>query len=199
MAPTTPDQLAQELREAGYEGLFQSGPRDAAPAAWDGGGNREALEAVVRSDDFGDLERVLAAEVLGRCAPDFPPEGWEETLGRVYARALALTGQGELTANDWGRLFQAQANGEPDGPLGAHLQAAGPAAVPHLAELLDDASPILYIGSREATLGPPGYRVKDAAAYFISRIRGAEMAYPSAPAERDAAIDRLRDEVTRDG
>jgi hypothetical protein len=187
---SAPDDIARELAQAGYTGLFLTGDHSRAPAIWDGGANREALEAIVDGDGYGDLERVLAAEVLHAHADSRP----DAALGPVYARALALSGvrDGPLvfSGNLWGLLGDGG-----DGPLGEHLLEAGDAAVEPLRALLDDTAPLLYEGSEDATIGNArGYRVKDAAAYFIGRLTGDDLALHEDPADRDAEIERLKDE-----
>ena len=62
---SAPD-VAAQLAGAGYNGLFLAGDSSRAGEVWDGGAARGALEEVVATPDFGDLERVLAAEVLYR-------------------------------------------------------------------------------------------------------------------------------------
>jgi hypothetical protein len=197
VAPQAAEKVAQELGRAGYRGLFMAGDRSSAGSVWRDGENREALEEIVRDDQRGDLERVLASEVLYRFHDGYPPDGWKDTLGQVYARALAITGTGDrpivLTGNDWGFLYHADEIGaRDDGPLGAHLLEVGPAAVPHLVPLLDDPATIFYEGSQEAMLGNSlGYRVKDAAAYFIGKFTGIPVRFHQELDERDAEIDRL--------
>ena len=184
--------VASDLTRIGYHGLFQVGERNAAPAFWDGGEGRAALEQIVAGEEFDDLQRLLAAEVLFDCAGDYPPTSERETLARIYARGLELTGAGDdelvLTGNAWGFLYDGD-----EGPLGAHLRATGEAAVPHLAALLDDAAPLFYEGSQEATLGAElGYRVKDAAAYYIGELTGRPVPFHREVSRRDSEIARLK-------
>jgi hypothetical protein len=184
-------EVASQLSQAGYHGLFQMGERNAASAVF--GEGRDALEEIVGDDGYDDLQRLLAAETLFRFADGYPPDGERETLGRIYARGLALTGAGDrplvLTGNAWGYLYE-----NDEGPLGEHLRAVGPAAVPHLAELLDDDAPLFYEGSQEAMLGAElGYRVKDAAAYYIGELTGTTVPFHRDVSERDAEIARLKD------
>ena len=93
-----------------------------------------------------------------------------------------------LTGNTWGFLYDGD-----EGPLGAHLQATGEAAVPHLAALLDDAAPLFYEGSQEAMLGAElGYRVKDAAAFYIGELNESQVPFHREVSRRDSEIARLR-------
>jgi hypothetical protein len=204
VAPEPAEKVADDLARAGYTGLFLAGDRSSAGSVWRDGENREPLEAIVQGEEYGDLERVLASEVLYRYLDSYPPDGWEDTLGRVYARALAITGTGDrpivLTGNLWGFMYDSDQTGVQDyGPLGAHLLEARPAAVPHLVPLLDDTASIFYEGSKEATLGNSlGYRVKDAAAYYIGKLTGIPVPFHEEPDQRDAEIDRLKVAVAQD-
>ena len=181
-------EVAAQLAGAGYNGLFLAGDSSRAGEVWDGGAARGALEDIVGSPGFGDLERVLAAEVLYRCG-DGPSAG-SDVLADVYSRALALSGAGiALMGNLWGALWASPGD---DGALGSHLLEQGDAAVPRLVPLLGDEGPIRYEGSRDAMVGNmQRYRVKDAAAYFLGRITGREVAFHEELADRDAEIGRL--------
>jgi hypothetical protein len=188
--------IAADLSHAGYRGLFLAGDHSLARSIWGDGGNLDALMEVARSERYSDLERVLAAEVLFANDVQFPPCGWEDLLGSVYARALAITGTGDrpivLTGNEWGFLY----HGRGDGGLGTHLLAAGDAAVRHLLPLLDDPASIFYEGSQEAMMGGSlRYRVKDAAAYFIGKLTGVAMPFHEAIEQRDEEIAQLRTAV----
>jgi hypothetical protein len=198
MGSDATDAVARELAEAGYDGLFLSGERSSVDAVWRGGENRAALAEIVQGEAYGDLPRALASEVLFRKAPGDVREYSGDTLGRVYAHALALTGLADrpmqFSGNEWGFMYHADEHGgDAYGALGPHLLEAGPAAVPHLAELLGDAREILYVGSQDATLGNRlAYRIKDVAAYYIGKIAGIPVQFHDEPAKRDAEIDRLR-------
>jgi|GEM_PF-1677812 len=202
MAADPPENVARDLSRAGYAKLFGAGDRSCAASIWRDGENRDSLAQVVRGDAFDPLARVLASEVLYRHDDDYPPAGWEDTLGPVYAEALEITGTGDrpivLTGNLWGFLSYGDERGaRHDGPLGAHLLEAGPAAISHLVELLDDSASLFYEGSRDAFLGSSlRHRVKDAAAYYIGRLTESPVVLHEDLAERDAQIDRLRAAAT---
>jgi hypothetical protein len=201
MAPeqVAAEQVAAGLGRAGYRGLFLAGAHSLATSIWRDGENRDALREVVQGERYSDLDRVLAAEVLFRNEAGFPPRGWDDVLGRVYARALAITGTGDrpivLTGNEWGFLY----HGDDSEALGTHLLQAGDAAVRHLLPLLDDPAGIFYEGSQEAMLGARlRYRVKDAAAYYIGKLTGVPVPFHEATQDRDAEIERLRATVPDD-
>jgi hypothetical protein len=191
--PETTNAVAAKLTEAGYDGLFLTGRQDALDSVWREGENEPGLQEIARGETYPDLTRVLAAEVLrAKDAQDGSP-------AELYVRALALTGLAEDRAPDfmgnaWGFMYDAdRRGGDTYGSLGPRLIDAGDAAVPALARLLDDSRRMLYVGSQDATLGNSlGYRVKDAAAYYIGKIRGVDVPFHDSPQERDAEIDRLR-------
>jgi hypothetical protein len=191
-------EIAKVLADAGYHGLFLSGDPNQAADVWKRGANRAQLEQMVQDKSQPDLVRVLAAEILFENAPGFPKPEWMGALGYLYAQALAMSGNARdeypITGNQWGYMYYTDEQGLRDyGDLGKRLVGIGQEAVPHLAQLLDDTDVIFYEGSREATLGNSlGYRVKDAAAYYIGQITGIPVKFQRELAERDAEIERLK-------
>ncbi|HEX3044672.1 MAG TPA: hypothetical protein VHY08_07940 [Bacillota bacterium] len=192
------DKIAGALTEAGYSGLFLSGEHSLADTVWQGGENQHFLEQIVQSSHYSDLTRLLASEVLYTKASGYPPKRWEDTLAYLYSQALAITGDTtgtfQLSGNLWGFMYHTDKPGVNDyGVLGAHLVEIGLKAVPYLTRLLDNPDTFFYEGSQEATLGNSlGYRVKDAAAYYISKVTGIPVKFYQQTAERDAEIERLK-------
>ncbi len=191
--------IAKQLTTAGYSGLFLSGDHNKSALIWNSGKNQVHLEHIVRDTQAADLARLLASEVLYAFAPGYPPESWTSTLAQVYARALAITGidtSGEfhLSGELWGFMYHWDGQDVKDyGALGTHLVSTGSRAIPYLAKLLDNRDRIIYEGSQEATLGSSlGYRVKDAAAYYIGQIAQIQVKFYPQTAERDAEIERLK-------
>jgi hypothetical protein len=192
------EEIARDLAKAGYSGLFQYGDRSLADSIWQSGENRLYLEEIVRSSNYSDLTRLLASEVLYAKASGYPPENLGGTLAYLYSQALAMTGDTtgtfQLLGNQWGFMYHTDELGvKDDGVLGAHLIETGVKAVPYLTKLLDNPDPIFYEGSQEATLGNSlGYRVKDASAYYISKITGIPVKFYQQITDRDAEIERLK-------
>lgn len=190
--------IVNNLTEAGYPGLFMSGSHDLSNSIWQNGENRIYLEQIVQSSDYSDLNRLLASELLYERVPDYPPIEWQDVLAYLYAQALAITGDKtgafQIAGNQWGFMYYNDELQVKDyGILGTHLVATGTKAIPYLAGLLDNADTFLYIGSQEATLGNSlGYRVKDAAAYYIGQISGIPIAFHEETTDRDAEIERLK-------
>ena len=112
-----------------------------------------------------------------------------ERIAQVFAGAL----KDDLTvwAWPWGRLW---AGSDAVGTLGHVFLDLGRAAVPALKTLLDDETPrTAYEGSEEATeMAMRRYRVKDFAAYYLSRIINAKLPWEPRLAQRDQAIALLR-------
>jgi len=193
------EKIAKELTDAGYTGLFLSGDRSLADSVWQNGANRNYLEQIVRDSHDSDWARLLASELLFAKVSDYPPEDWRDILGYLYSRALAMagdrTGAFRIPGNLWGFMFYSDADDMKDyGALGTRIIEIGPKAIPYLAEQLDNANTLFYVGSQEATLGNSlHYRVKDAAAYYIGQISGIPVRFFEETGNRDAEIERLRD------
>ena len=181
----SPDDLANQLSELGYIGLFQQADEGALESIWNTPGAPGVLETLALSPQAPMLPRFLATEVL------FYKEGprlEEQKLARVYAAALA--NNFTETANPWGLP------GVLEGLAGEHLLAIGEPMVPELLHLLDNDQRVYYEGSKEATLGHHhGYRVKDLAAYYISKIRHIPFEMDEDPRERDQKIEMLKDSL----
>jgi hypothetical protein len=177
--------LAGRLERPGYAGWFQGADENAVHAIWIEPGMPEQLARLADDPREPELARFLAAEILFRQREVYPSREQKPGLAIVYANALARNFTG--MANHWGL---------PDfieGPIGQHVEALGTAAIPGLAGLLDDNSPIYYAGSKEATTGNSyGYRVRDLAAYYIGKIRGIPLEMEMDPRKRDVEIEKLK-------
>ena len=183
--------LANELIDAGYIQLFMTLGETVADSIWRRPGAREALRKVVEDPKIRAPAPFLAAEVLFRKDPSFPARGDLPRLTRVYA--LALAEESTQIANPWGLP------GTAGGEAGQHLLKLGEAIVPELRNLMNDEREVSYGGSKDATFGNSyRYRVKDLAAFFVSRIRGIPFDVSPDPAVRDRRIRALHDAVSRD-
>lgn len=185
-----PTGVSRKLLEAGYRELFLRMDHKAVDELW--ASAAAELDALVRDPGQDHEARFLAAEILFLKAPGFPPPDLRPVLAPLYAEALAQTGRQtgrwRLMANQWGLTYA----GDDVGALGPHLLALGDDAIAALRPLLDNAEPVLYEGSRDATTGNArGYRIKDLAAYYLGRLTGTAVAYHPTPAERDREIARL--------
>jgi hypothetical protein len=177
--------MAERLMSIGYRQLFQEPSEEALDAIWAGGEARRRLEAVALASEMPDAARFLAVEVLYERGPGaFPPPRAFRTLAPVYASALAQNLAG--MANPWGLP------GTLDGPVAEHALGLGRSSLDAFRPLLGDATPLLYGGSQDATLGNSyRFRVKDVAASIVSRIAGIPFDPDPDPVARDREIERV--------
>jgi hypothetical protein len=106
-------------------------------------------------------------------------------LGSNVTVSPAVVRTGDQDPNPWGLPGEV-------GPIGGHLMRLGDAAVPALRARLDDATPVTYGGSEDATIGNRhAYRVKDIAAFYSARLAPSPYAVLATPAERDREIAKL--------
>ncbi len=192
--------LASHLKEIGYGGLFQSGEDSVLDSIWQEGKNRKALLQIVEQSEYEDYVRLVASEILFAKSNKFPPKKLYNDIGFIYSQTLKMSGRNELpiiSGNQWGFMYFTDKGEKNDyGPFGSHLMLSGKKAVPFLIELLDDDNMIYYEGSKEATVGNSlKYRVKDAAAYYISKIMGFPIQYIENKADRDQEIEALKEKL----
>jgi hypothetical protein len=180
--------LVTRLTELGYVGLFQQSDKTALKDIWNAPGAPDALEAIAASDNAPMLDRFLAAEILFNEGEGRRAERYKQVLAAVYAHAFA--DNFTKVANPWGLP------GVMGGLVGQHLLAVGEPMVSELLYLLDNGTRIYYAGSQEATLAHHyGYRVKDLAAYYISKIKNIPLELDEDPIKRDDAIEKLKSEL----
>lgn len=176
--------LAEKLSAQGYAELFLRLDQSALDQVWTAAG-ADALGRLVTDDRSPTLARFLAAEILFTKASGYPPAEHRPLLASIYTSALS--DNYTRMANPWGMP------GELDGPVGQHVVTLGEVAIVTLRPLLDDDADVTYGGSEEATFGNSyHYRVKDLAAFYISRIRGAPYRVVLDVGQRDREIARLR-------
>jgi hypothetical protein len=175
-------ELEEQLLSLGYVGLFRR-LEPAVEDVWADGSAGDRLRAIALDPSGDDGLRLLAAEVLFRKDPDFPPSDTRSSLAELYARSLRTT----VVGNEWGLP------GYFDGELSRHVRRLGPDAAGPLEPLLDDGRPVPYAGSEEATEGGRmRIRVKDLAASLVAPLRGVPWRPARDPAERDAQIEALK-------
>lgn len=185
--------LEAKLIETGYRELLMFGEQGQATNIWADGKNKEQLEEIIASSSSLHA-KFLAAETL-RYFKVTPDAANYKTLAEAYAYALAHTSADrensvQLNGNSWGFLYE-----ENDaGYLGAQFIQFGEAAILPLTKLLDDdAGRFLYEGSEEAMIGNAyQYRVKDFAAFYISRIKNIPIRFFKDFTQRDKEIERLK-------
>ncbi|HUP60703.1 MAG TPA: hypothetical protein VNA69_09830 [Thermoanaerobaculia bacterium] len=177
--------LQQRLRELGYVELFQRLDDHAITSLWNEPDAPEALARLALDRSADPLTRFLAAEVVLSMDPKRFGEQDHAELAEVYA--AALRGQFTLSANEW-----SFPDGFP-GHAGQHFISLGPAAVPALRPLLDDDTPVLYEGSKEAMVAAEYcFRIRDLAASFLAKILGVPFSSSQDPRARNTAIAALK-------
>ncbi len=177
--------LSDELLAVGYDNFFHRMDEEALDRIWRAPNAMNRLAELALDVNAEPLARFLAAEILAH-KHSLPEDVEKQTkLAELYATALAENFTG--TANPWGLP------GTLDGATGEHVVSLGEAAVPHLIGLLDNDARAFYEGSQEATYGNSyAYRVKDLAAFYISRIRDVAFAIDRDPDVRDREIAKLK-------
>jgi len=185
--------LEQKLIDIGYQTLFLSGREVLTKDIWKSGDNQGELEQIAYSKESSLWGRFLAAEVLRHFKVEFKPE-YTDLLCEAYVNALKETNMdgddwNGLTANAWGFLYEHDHSGD----VGKQLLLFGEPALPYLTELLNVEGIVLYEGSQEATIGNAyGYRIKDFAAFYISKISDLPIQFYQDIEERDREIERFK-------
>jgi hypothetical protein len=181
--------LAAEVVERGYDGLFMYLDRSSLNELWQRPGAPSQFDELVRDQSAGAPARFLAAEVLWERRPSSPPSAAD--LGRVYATALLE--RTTRVANPWGLP------GAGDGVVARHVLELHDAlrTARELRFLLEDRGgdeePLMYIGSEDATEGNRyRYRVRDIAAELVAALLEIPYAVVEDPAERDRRIEQVR-------
>ncbi len=181
--------LAKKLLSPDFDGFFGYPTHDElVERTWDNGNAEAALLQLIADSTQPTRARLIAAEVMFAKNFIFMNQMKIPALAKLYCDALADDVIG--TANPWGLLYDYDDAGE----VGIRFQMMGKEAAPALLELLQDARPgPFYEGSKEATTGQMlHYRIKDFAAYYISKIYNYPLTYSAEFKDRDAAIALMR-------
>jgi hypothetical protein len=184
-SPTPPhaETLAEALVRLRYLGLYLRGD-GSADAVRHAHGDAEFV-ALLRDTSAPAEARFLAAELWMEAHENSLPAGVDPAaVAALYTQAMH--DNFTYAANAWGLPSEI-------GATGMRMLHLGPAAAPALLARFDDATPMFYAGSETATEGNRyQYRVKDEAAFLLSRVL--ELPYPLAvdPHVRDEEIVRLR-------
>lgn len=189
MSSSSDAEFVQALAADGYGKTFLWPQHDLTIGRlWDTPGNAAKLESVIDDRSAPTRARLVAAEVLFTNDFTFLSRHDPAEVAQVYADALVH--RVAPNANLWGLLW---INNQA-GLLGGRFVMLERDAVPALERLLDDTTVVdTYEGSEEATLGNGArYRIKDFAAFYLSRIIGHPIAFHRDIASRDAEIAQLR-------
>jgi len=186
-------QLENKLNVERYSSLFLSSGTDKVDKLWKTH-KKESFVRLLNDSSVDDNVRFLAAEILFHKSEGFPSKNSYEVLASIYAHALIMTGVSNekfmLAANGWGYLYEMDSVGF----IGERLILIGEPAVKYLKGLLENNDNVLYEGSEEATLGNSyRYRIKDIAAFYISKIKKIPVKFHKNIEERDREIARLKE------
>ncbi|AFZ24173.1 hypothetical protein Cylst_1924 [Cylindrospermum stagnale PCC 7417] len=187
--------LAEKLVNGFYGDFFNYLVRDdIIESIWNAPNSLQKLEHLIKDVNAPMKARFLACEVLFEKHFIFVPDVGSETVAEIYAQAL-LNNYTEM-ANSWGFLYEHN----DEGPVGIRFVMIGIEAVPVLVKLLDNNDQsMLYNGSQEAMLGNSyQFRIKDYAAFYISKIKRIPVQYHQDPQERDAEIEKLKFALAHD-
>ncbi|WP_298420674.1 hypothetical protein [uncultured Kordia sp.] len=184
----------QELIANGYQNVFQTNTKENYENIWKHDLNRGKLYNIISSKNSSLLGRFLASEVVFMNDAEIN-EKYYEVISESYVYALEKTNMLDenfigINGNSWGFLYEEEAIGV----LGKRLIKFGNKAIPHLTELLVIEGKVLYIGSGDALIGNRyQYRIKDFAAFYISKIKDIPMTFYQNFEKRDAEIERLKE------
>ncbi len=162
---------------------------------WNRGESKDELKQLIKSDKTKAYTKLKAAEILYHYKVEMP-KSFHKNLAIAYTYSLSHTSYEKnentsLSGNLWGLLY----NHDDAGILGSRILTFGELSIPYLERLLEDNDQsFLYEGSEQATLGSSyQYRVKDFAAFYISKIKDIPITFYQDFEKRDAEIERLKE------
>lgn len=187
------DTMENKLVAMGYQNLFQFGDRSEMYEIWQNGDNQKSVEAIITNPKSSFHAKFLAAEILRRFEIKISSK-YDAVLSKSYIYALEHSSMEDenfigIMGNSWGFLYEF----DDVGYLGKRIVDFGEFAVHDLIGLLSNKSHLLYEGSEEATIGNAyQYRVKDFAAFYISKIKNIPVEFYQEMALRDKEIERFK-------
>ena len=187
------NQFEQQLLDIGYKQLFMHADDSKLKKIWNKGENKTELLNIITTDKSSDHGIFLAAEVLRHFQIPFKEKHYEE-LAKAYVYALEYSDLYKddfihLNGNLWGFLYEL----DDVGFLGKQLLEFGEPAIPFLIMLLNDEGKILYEGGQDASMGNSyQYRIKDVAAFYLSKIVGKSIQFHQEIKDRDAEIEHFK-------
>lgn len=187
--------LGLKLDKTTYRMLFPQSNTTLLDSIWNDGNVEKELFNIIKNKNINPFTKLKAAEILYHYQVEIS-KGHHKSLAEAYAYSLAHTSYEKkeytsLSGNLWGLLYEH----DDAGILGLRFLVFEELAIPSLVELLnDDDKSILYEGSQEATTGNSyEYRVKDFAAFYISKIKDIPITFYHDFEKRDAEIERLKE------
>lgn len=190
--------LERKIFEMDYQNYLLTGDHEIAESIWQNGNNKNELEWIIESST-SFFPKLIAAEILAQKGIQIVSR-FSQKLLETYTNALRDSSQ-ELDTNYrfpgnlWGFI-----NEEDDpGLLGERIIQFGHPMVPFLKRLLNEKGMVLYEGSEEATIGNAlQCRIKDFAAYYISKIVHVPFIFHQDKELRDTEIEQLKVKLAED-
>jgi hypothetical protein len=181
--------MADSLKKWGYAKVLVENNGHIADSLWNMPDGEEILKRVAYRTGSRRIERFIAAEIVFRKDPTYPPKDDEQLLhdlSHAYANALSYdyAPYGEY----WGNIRTGTI-----GICGEHLLRIGTAAIPELTRQTLNQEFDFYLKYKSGEIGTLYVpRKKDHAAFFLSRLINEPYAFKREKTERDADIEVLR-------
>jgi len=185
--------LIEEIEKNSYSDLFLTENEELIKELWNEGKNEESLFHILEIDTVHDLTKLKIAELLFLQKIHIPKQ-YYQSIAHSYASCLTLTSRENnnslgLSGNSWGFLYE----DDDAGVLGSRFFVFGEESMTALLKLLNEDAAIEYEGSKSAMIGNDyQYRVKDFAAFYISKIKNISITFYQDFDKRDAEIERLK-------
>jgi hypothetical protein len=201
----------QEKQLRAFDKILQrygSPPPIKCKEIWNQGKNKERLRTVIASNKTSKKGKFVAASVLLHLKQPIDSI-YLPQVAQVYAKHLKHSARDRLSStyysllgSHWGVLYtQRYINGKRAtysyaGRAGEQLIQIGKPAIPSLIKLLDDTNfYFFYEGSESTSNMDYQYRVKDFAAFFLSKITKVPWQFYLDKKKRDIEIERFKKEL----
>lgn len=184
--------MADSLENWGYTELLVKNNGRMADSLWNMPDGEEILKRVAYRSGSSRIQRFLAAEIIFRKDPSYPPQDDKSLLhdlSHAYANALSYdyAPYGEY----WGRPEE-----NTIGICGEHVLRIGPEAIHELTRQTLNQEFDFYLHYQSGPIGILyGPRKNDHAALLISLLIGEPYTFKMEKAERNADMDKLREKL----
>ncbi|HSY61907.1 MAG TPA: hypothetical protein VK796_08535 [Cytophaga sp.] len=182
--------VVKKIEDGGYTNILWQANNKLLDELWLDGINEKELQKIWLNKKEKVLTRLIAAEILFKKDNSFPGSNKKIKilLAELYTEALA--DKGTVNGNIWGLpgfIGQAGEN---------LLKSDANACIDSLKLLLNNSQQLIYVGSREATTGNEyRYRVKDIAAFYLSKFLHLKYSVFKSPEEREIEIKKLLQQI----
>lgn len=184
--------IAKKIKEHGYINIFWQVDDMLLNELWANGSNRNELQKIWQSKAM-DLEiRLTAAEILFKKDSLFAGANQKIKISLTRLYTDALNNNGTINGNIWGLPGFI-------GPAGENLfKTDKNESVRLLKLLLKNKQELNYIGSKDATYGNEyRYRVKDVAAFYLSKLLGVNYKISKDLGNREIEIQHLTTRIEK--